>query len=210
MRDKLKKITSEEDTNWIEESEQDLRQARVQQKSWKVALRVLILLKEKGISQTALAERMGVSRQQVTKIVKGKENLSLETIDKLEQALGETLLDVPSMIKQTAVPVQYHAPSASDILSINLAQVGVSFTRLLKLNPFLGTYPVAAHHISHLTFPTLSVRLDLLRENINELVSQKHKVELIMYEKNNPKVVTTVGQVGHINKKGIEEDLCYS
>ena len=95
MQDKIKKISSEEDSNWIEQAEQDLRQARVRRKSWKVALRVLALLREKGITQTELADRMEVTRQQVTKIVKGKENLTLETIDKLEQALGVILLDVP-------------------------------------------------------------------------------------------------------------------
>jgi len=95
--EKLKKIGTEEDSNWIEEAKQDIRQSRIRQKSWKVALRVLTLLREKGMSQTDLAEQMKVSRQQVTKIVKGKENLTLETIDKLEQALGETLLDVPSI-----------------------------------------------------------------------------------------------------------------
>lgn len=37
---------------------------------------------------------MGVSRQQVSKIVKGKENFTFETIDKLEKALDVTLMTI--------------------------------------------------------------------------------------------------------------------
>jgi hypothetical protein len=46
------------------------------------------------MSQAVLAERMGVSRQQVTKIVKGQENFTFETIEKLENALNVTLMTI--------------------------------------------------------------------------------------------------------------------
>ena len=49
---------------------------------------------EQGILQKELALRMDVSPQYVSKIVKGKENLSLETIWKIEEALGITLISV--------------------------------------------------------------------------------------------------------------------
>jgi len=39
---------------------------------------------------------MGVTPQYINKIVKGKENLTLETIAKIEKALGITLIEVPS------------------------------------------------------------------------------------------------------------------
>lgn len=37
---------------------------------------------------------MGVSPQQISKIVKGNENLTLETIVKLEKCLGAKLIEV--------------------------------------------------------------------------------------------------------------------
>ena len=40
-----------------------------------------------GLTQKELAERMGCSQQYVSLILKGKENLTLETIAKLETAL---------------------------------------------------------------------------------------------------------------------------
>lgn len=63
-------------------------------KSVKVALKVLEVLDEKNMSQSELAEKLGVSRQQVSKIVKGQENLTLETITRLEKALGVELVCV--------------------------------------------------------------------------------------------------------------------
>ena len=48
------------------------------------------------MSQKKLADKMGVSPQYINKVVKGKENLTLETITKIEQILGIILINVPS------------------------------------------------------------------------------------------------------------------
>ena len=44
------------------------------------------------ISQKQLAERMNCSQQYISKILKGKENLSLETLTKIENALDIQIL----------------------------------------------------------------------------------------------------------------------
>lgn len=44
-------------------------------------------MREEGITQTELAERMGCNQQYVSKLLKGSENLTLETISKIEGAL---------------------------------------------------------------------------------------------------------------------------
>ena len=49
-------------------------------------------MEELRLTQKALAERMGCSQQYVSRIVKGRENLSLETIAKLEEALGVDII----------------------------------------------------------------------------------------------------------------------
>ncbi len=59
-----------------------------------VALRVLDILDERGLSQQDLAVKMKVTRQYVSKVLKGQENITFETIDKLEQALGIELVQV--------------------------------------------------------------------------------------------------------------------
>lgn len=49
-------------------------------------------MEELQINQCALAEKMGCSQQYISKILKGKENLCLETISKIEVALKIDLL----------------------------------------------------------------------------------------------------------------------
>lgn len=85
---KLAKIASGKASNWMEQA-----QFRRENKTWLkksaiIALKVLRALKAQGLSQKDLAEKMSVSPQQINKIVKGHENLTLETITNLEKALG--------------------------------------------------------------------------------------------------------------------------
>ncbi len=62
--------------------------------SGSIALKVLRHLRKNSISQKDLAERMGCSPQFVHTILKGSENLTLETISKLEKALRIELIQV--------------------------------------------------------------------------------------------------------------------
>jgi DNA-binding Xre family transcriptional regulator len=110
LNEKLKKITSENSSNWQEEAREKIANTGARKNARKVALRVLHLLRERGITQTELAEKMGVSRQQVTKIVKGKENFTFETIDKLERALDTTLMKIEEPVgepEQDSIPEEH-------------------------------------------------------------------------------------------------------
>lgn len=49
-------------------------------------------MKQLGLIQKALAERMNCTQQYISKILKGKENMSLDTLSKLERVLGITLI----------------------------------------------------------------------------------------------------------------------
>ena len=89
--DKLNKLASN-NSKWIEEAKKR-RENRVWQKhSQKIAIKILKAIREKGIRQKQLAEMIGVSPQQINKIVKGNENLTLVTIAKLESALNIELI----------------------------------------------------------------------------------------------------------------------
>lgn len=79
---------------WVNAAKQRKKSLEWRRKSQKIALRVLSVLDERGMKQKELAEVMGVSPQQISKIVKGKENLTLETISKLESVLQISLVDV--------------------------------------------------------------------------------------------------------------------
>ena len=89
--EKLNKILTGK-SNWIDKAKE-----RQENKAWlkhsqKIAVKVLRTLREMNMKQKELAENIGVSPQQISKIIKGKENLTLETISKLENALNVNLI----------------------------------------------------------------------------------------------------------------------
>ncbi len=70
---------------------------RVENKSWLrysqgIAMKMLDKMEEMGMTQKMLAERMNCSQQYVSKVLKGRENLSLETLSKIEDALDLHLI----------------------------------------------------------------------------------------------------------------------
>ena len=69
----------EENSLWLRESKS-------------IALKVLLALKEKRMTQKDLAGLMSVSPQYVSKLVKGQENLTIDTITKLQNVLGIGIL----------------------------------------------------------------------------------------------------------------------
>jgi len=89
---KLEAHESKTASRWREAAE--YRQAN---KSWlppppRVSVVVPVEIDELHLTQTELAQRMGCSQQYVSKILRGKENLSIETLCKIEDALSLHLL----------------------------------------------------------------------------------------------------------------------
>ena len=64
-------------------------------RSTAIAIRVSMALKARNLMQKELAEMLGIKPQQVSRILKGNVNLTLETISRLESALDIGLLEVP-------------------------------------------------------------------------------------------------------------------
>jgi len=83
-------------SNWVEEAKERQNNKAWLKHSRRIAIKILVTLREKGIKQKELALTLNVSPQQINKIVKGKENLTLETISKLELALDISLMSVES------------------------------------------------------------------------------------------------------------------
>ena len=89
---KLREHASPTPSRWREEAEY-----RIANKSWlhysqKIAMQMLDKMEQMKITQKQLAERMNCSQQYISKILKGKENLSLETLTKTENALDIQIL----------------------------------------------------------------------------------------------------------------------
>ena len=83
---------SETPSKWREEAECRRENASRLRHSQQIAVKVLLKMKELQLTQMALAELMNCSQQYVSKILKGKENLSLDTMTRLEEALEISLV----------------------------------------------------------------------------------------------------------------------
>lgn len=89
---KLKEYQSTTPSKWRENAEW-----RMQNKSWlrhsqHIAMMMLDKMDELGMTQKQLSELMGCSQQYVSKVLKGQENLSLETLAKIEHCLQISIL----------------------------------------------------------------------------------------------------------------------
>jgi len=88
----LRKHQSTTPSKWREKAEW-----RQENKSWlrhsqHIAMMMLDKMEELGLTQREVAERMGCSQQYVSRILKGHENLSIETMCKIEEALDLAIL----------------------------------------------------------------------------------------------------------------------
>jgi len=90
----FEKLVSQEKSGWLEKAKWRQENKAWLEKSALIAIKILRAINNQGSSQKKLADKMEVSAQYINKIVKGSENLSLETISKLETALGIQLIEV--------------------------------------------------------------------------------------------------------------------
>ena len=79
-------------TEWREKAEWRRENGRWLRYSGFIALTVMCRLEELKMSQKELAKKMNCSPQYVSKLLKGSENLTLDTISKLEECLDLDLV----------------------------------------------------------------------------------------------------------------------
>ena len=76
----------------IAKNKERIKHREMLRESRKIALKVLMKLDDLGMKQRELAELMQVSPQQISKIVSGNENLTIETQIKLQNILNIPIL----------------------------------------------------------------------------------------------------------------------
>ena len=104
---------SETPSKWREEAEWRRDNWSWLRHSQKIAVKVLLQMKQEGLTQKALAERMDCTQQYVSKILKGKENMSLDTLTKLEDALSINQINDVCVVLQrwfigSLVQIRFH------------------------------------------------------------------------------------------------------
>lgn len=143
----FKKLVSNEVSPWLQEAEEDLANEAWLMRSSHIAIRILDEIHRQkpinGMTQKKLAKQMDVSAQYINKVVKGRENLSLHTITKIENVLGITLIKVPETYSSTTSMV--NIKSSNTIISKRrslakktMAYCGESFNTLDKASGSYG------------------------------------------------------------------------
>lgn len=100
IQNRLAAHASETPSKWRGKAE-----ARLANKEWirysqRIAMMMLDKMEELGMTQKSVAERMGCSQQYISRVLKGTENLSIETISKIESALGLEILEPVFVMRQ--------------------------------------------------------------------------------------------------------------
>lgn len=85
---KLKEHQPPTPSKWRENAEWRMKNRAWLRHSQHIAMMMLDKMEEMRMSQKHLAELMGCSQQYISKVLKGQENLSLETISKIESCLN--------------------------------------------------------------------------------------------------------------------------
>lgn len=89
-KEKFLALVSKEQTTTLTKNKERIKNRAMLRESQQIAIKVLMKLDELGWNQKDLAVKLEVTPQQITKIVSGKENLTIETQVKLQN-----ILDIP-------------------------------------------------------------------------------------------------------------------
>lgn len=89
---RLSKYASETPSKWKAKAETRQKNKEWLRYSQWIAMMMLDKMEELGMTQKTVAMRMGCSQQYISRVLKGTENLSIETISKIETALGLQIL----------------------------------------------------------------------------------------------------------------------
>lgn len=108
-KERFMALVSPDKTQTVERNRERIRNRSMLRESQRIAIKVLHRLNEKDWSQRDLAKMLGVTPQQVSKIVSGKENVTLETQVKLQE-----VLDIPILASY------YERKEANVVLNIEM------------------------------------------------------------------------------------------
>ncbi len=94
--EKLNELASDRSKEVIRKSEELERNRNWLRMSRMIALAIRYYLRKAEITQKTFADMLGVSPAYVGKLLKGNENLTLETICRIQDVIGENLVSIHS------------------------------------------------------------------------------------------------------------------
>ena len=115
--DRLKEIPKPRSAEAVEADARRRQNRKWTRMSQDIALSIRQSLRQRGATQRWLADKIGVSPAYIGKILKGHENLTLETISRLQEALGCSLVTVRTPYVQTMTVERAGLPHFSSTAS---------------------------------------------------------------------------------------------
>lgn len=118
---KLKEHQSATPSKWRENAEWRIKNRVWLRHSQHIAMMMLNKMEELHMSQKQLSELMGCSQQYVSKVLKGQENLSLETLAKIESCLNMQIIPTSPYRQSYASETQ---GEGSNMVAEDIAEYG--------------------------------------------------------------------------------------
>lgn len=136
----LNSVVTTTASSWKVRAKKDRANRRNITRAQEFALELMDYMDLHKIKQTELAGRMGVSAQQVNKILRAKSNLTFETLDKIAIALGATI----SSPKIQKVKSTYSSVKKSHMQIVykhkrHNVEENATSKKIIKRNPILVT-----------------------------------------------------------------------
>jgi len=134
LKDNINKVKSPSPSKWKQNAAFRLENRWLEYSS-QIARRILAIIRDnEDLNQSRLAEILKVTPQHITKIVKGQENLTLETIYKLSKALDFELIIFPEY--------KYSRPLMDDASKIDQAKI-IAISRSVNQDSVKKTYSLS-------------------------------------------------------------------
>lgn len=140
MEKNINNIITKTATQWKTRAKQDRNNRRNITRAQTFALELMDYMDLHNIKQTELADKMGVSAQQVNKILRAKSNLTFETLDKIAQAL-EVSITSPKIktLKNSHSPIIHYAMQIVHRRPHKVTKENMTSKRIIKQNAVLST-----------------------------------------------------------------------
>lgn len=130
----FQKLVSKEKSGLLEKLKWEKENEQWLDHSFQIALNVVRAMRKQNLNQKDLAQLMQVTPQYISKMLKGKENLSLQTISKLEEVLAIKLITIAQSNPQTEGKIKFNMEFNMDLdfgmkelkESINYPQISIS------------------------------------------------------------------------------------
>jgi transcriptional regulator with XRE-family HTH domain len=106
IKNRLNKLSNGKKSKWSNDADFRLKNRKWLRYSSNIARRVLAAIEDDDkMNQKNLAEKINVTPQYVSRLLQGHQNLTLETIAKLSEALNVELISFPDYKYNTASPI---------------------------------------------------------------------------------------------------------